>query len=92
MNIKKFRLICFLALIIAISVFVGYRVGNAVNKEAEIYCTKCPMCGHNEVKLYPINNSFYIECKWCDLRTGYYSSEYALTHDWNKLCGYEAEE
>ena len=50
----------------------------------------CPICGH-EVKLNPINESFYIECeKWigsdgCGLRTGYYKSKNELIEKWNNM-------
>ena len=50
----------------------------------------CPICGH-EVKLNPINDSFYIECeKWmgsggCGLTTGYYKSKNELIEQWNGM-------
>lgn len=50
----------------------------------------CPICGH-EVKLNPINDSFYIECeKWmgndgCGLTTGYYKSKNELIKQWNGM-------
>lgn len=50
----------------------------------------CPICGH-EVKLNPINDSFYIECeKWmgsggCGLTTGYYKSKNKLIEQWNGM-------
>ena len=48
----------------------------------------CPICGH-EVKLNPVNDSFYIKCeKWmgndgCGLTTGYYKSKNELIEQWN---------
>ena len=50
----------------------------------------CPMCGH-EVKLNPINDSFYIECddflgeSGCGLTTGYYKSKNELIEKWNGM-------
>ena len=50
----------------------------------------CPICGH-EVKLNPINDSFYIECddflgeRGCGLRTGYYESKKELIEKWNGM-------
>ena len=50
----------------------------------------CPMCGH-EVKLNPINDSFYIECDYflgesgCGLTTGYYKSKNELIEKWNGM-------
>ena len=50
----------------------------------------CPMCGH-EVKLNPINDSFYIECDdfmgegGCGLRTDYYKSKNKLIEKWNGM-------
>ena len=48
------------------------------------------MCGH-EVKLNPINDSFYIECDkflgkgGCGLTTGYYKSKNELIEKWNGM-------
>lgn len=50
----------------------------------------CPICGH-EVKLNPINDSFYIECddflggRGCGLTTGYYKSKNELIEKWNSM-------
>ena len=50
----------------------------------------CPICG-NEVKLNPINDSFYIECddflgeNGCGLTTGYYKSKNELIEKWNGM-------
>lgn len=50
----------------------------------------CPMCGH-DVKLNPINDSFYIECdnsigeNGCGLKTGYYKSKNELIEQWNGM-------
>ena len=50
----------------------------------------CPICGH-EVKLNPINDSFYIECddflgeSGCGLTTGYYKSKNELIEKWNGM-------
>ena len=50
----------------------------------------CPICGH-EVKLNPIDDSFYIECSnflgesGCGLRTGYYKSKNELIEKWNGM-------
>ena len=50
----------------------------------------CPICGH-EVKLNPINDSFYIECDnflgedGCGLTTGYYKSKNELIEQWNGM-------
>ena len=50
----------------------------------------CPICGH-EVKLNPINDSFYIECddflgeNGCGLTTGYYKSKNELIEKWNGM-------
>ena len=50
----------------------------------------CPICGH-EVKLNPINDSFYIECddflggRGCGLTTGYYESKNELIEKWNGM-------
>ena len=50
----------------------------------------CPICGH-EVKLNPINDSFYIECgdflgeNGCGLKTGYYKSKNELIEQWNGM-------
>ena len=50
----------------------------------------CPICGH-EVKLNPINDSFYIKCDnflggdGCGLTTGYYKSKNELIEQWNGM-------
>ena len=50
----------------------------------------CPICGH-EVKLNPINDSFYIKCDdflgedGCGLKTGYYKSKNELIEKWNGM-------
>ena len=50
----------------------------------------CPICGH-KVKLNPVNDSFYIECKvymgndGCGLKTGYYKSKNELIKQWNDM-------
>lgn len=50
----------------------------------------CPICGH-EVKLNPVNDSFYIECdnflgeNGCGLTTGYYKSKNELIEQWNNM-------
>ena len=50
----------------------------------------CPICVH-EVKLNPINDSFYIKCDdflgedGCGLKTGYYKSKNELIEKWNGM-------
>ena len=50
----------------------------------------CPICGH-EVKLNPVNDSFYIKCDdflgedGCGLTTGYYESKNELIEKWNGI-------
>jgi hypothetical protein len=50
----------------------------------------CPICGE-EVKLNPVNDSFYIECSnffredGCGLSTGYYDSKMELIEQWNDM-------
>ena len=50
----------------------------------------CPICG-NEVKLNPVNDSFYIKCDdllggdGCGLTTGYYKSKNELIEQWNGM-------
>ncbi len=43
----------------------------------------CPICGAS-VKLFPINESFYICCENCNLRTDYFDSRKDLIDYWNK--------
>ena len=50
----------------------------------------CPICGY-EVKLNPVNDSFYIKCDdflgedGCGLKTGYYKSKNELIEKWNGM-------
>lgn len=61
-----------------------------VEENLEENLIPCPMCGH-EVKLNPINDSFYIECDkfsgedGCGLTTGYYKSKKELIEQWNRM-------
>lgn len=52
-------------------------------EQGEIYkVNDCYFCGH-EVLVYPVNNSWYIECDNCNIRTGYYDSKIELIEYWN---------
>ena len=42
----------------------------------------CQYCG-SEVKLNPINDSWYIECANCGLHTTYFSDKHELIRYWN---------
>ena len=42
----------------------------------------CPKCD-NEVILYPVNDSFYIQCETCYLQTTYFSTSKKLIEYWN---------
>lgn len=46
----------------------------------------CPMCGW-DVKLYPVNESWYIQCTNtdCELRTGFFHSKAHLINQWNNM-------
>ena len=46
------------------------------------YLEDCPLCGH-EPELQPVNDSYYIECKFCGLKTKYYGSLQFLVNYWN---------
>lgn len=56
----------------------------------ELNLHPCPVCG-NDVKLNPVNDSFYIKCDnflWgdgCGLQTGYYKSKNKLIKQWNNM-------
>ena len=52
------------------------------NIASEITLENCPLCeGHPILQL--VNQSFYIECKDCKLRTNYFDSKYELIKYWN---------
>lgn len=51
-------------------------------KSEDIELRPCMLC-KEQVELYPINNSFYIECPYCHLETGYYDSKAELIDYWN---------
>ena len=63
---------------------------NQCVKVEEENLVPCPICGH-EVKLNPINDSFYIKCDdflgedGCGLTTGYYESKNELIEKWNGM-------
>ena len=46
------------------------------------YLKNCPLCGHS-VELNPVNNNYYIKCKYCGLQTKYYGSLNFLVNYWN---------
>lgn len=43
----------------------------------------CYLCGGN-VKIQPVNDTFYIECEDCDLQTDYFDPKSDLIRYWNK--------
>lgn len=51
-------------------------------KVDETELNPCSLCG-GQVKLNPVNDSFYIECLDCELETGYYKSKADLIKYWN---------
>ena len=53
------------------------------NKEdIEITLENCPICEGHPI-LQQVNQSFYIECEDCELRTNYFDSKYELIKYWN---------
>ena len=51
-------------------------------KVDETELNPCSLCG-GQAKLNPINDSFYIECLSCELRTDYFESKVDLIKYWN---------
>ena len=49
----------------------------------EIELVPCYLCD-GEVKIQPVNDSFYIECENCELRTDFFKSKSELIRYWNK--------
>lgn len=56
------------------------------NENEHVDLIDCPMCGW-DVKLYPVNESWYIQCTNtdCELRTGYFNSKNHLINQWNNM-------
>ena len=52
------------------------------NIASEITLENCSLCEGHPI-LQPVNQSFYIECKDCKLRTNYFDSKYELIKYWN---------
>ena len=53
------------------------------NNIEEYELTSCHLCNGN-VKIKPVNESFYIECEECKLRTDFFDSKSDLIKYWNK--------
>lgn len=51
--------------------------------QGEIELNDCPMCESDKIIINPVNNSFYIECNSCHMRTRYYESLINLLEYWN---------
>lgn len=81
-------IITIVAGLIACGLIFGSAVLNykASNKTECIELLNCPMCG-SKVKLYPINESWYIECSndHCELHTGYFNNKNELMDKWNNM-------
>lgn len=56
---------------------------NSLLKDENVELTSCYLCG-DEVNICPVNESFYIECKRCELRTAFFDSKGDLINYWNK--------
>lgn len=56
---------------------VSYLKGNKETMKS------CPLCGSDNVKVYPVNESYYIKCYECELKTNYYNSLLELLDYWN---------
>lgn len=48
----------------------------------EIPLLPCPFCGGNAI-IQPVQDSFYIECDGCEMRTDYLKSKADLIDYWN---------
>lgn len=51
--------------------------------EEKIELVPCYLC-NGVVKIQSVNDSFYIECEKCELRTDFYNSKRDLITYWNK--------
>lgn len=51
--------------------------------QEEIELNNCPMCDSDKITINPVNNSFYIECDNCHMRTSYNESLIGLIKYWN---------
>lgn len=94
---KIWKTICvvlvFLTIFLIVYIFELQKRDDDLQKCVEIEeqtLNPCPICGH-EVKLNPINDSFYIKCDdflgedGCGLTTGYYKSKNELIEKWNGM-------
>lgn len=54
-----------------------------IYNEEKIELVPCYLCD-GTVKIQPVNDSFYIECEKCELRTDFYKSKIDLITYWNK--------
>lgn len=59
---------------------------SSITVEEEYELLRCPICG-SMVKLYPVNESWYIQCTndHCDIRTGYSYNKNELIKNWNNM-------
>ena len=110
-TIKKKREIygrtMFIIHVVLVGIFcliLGYYIGNKRTEKIlelpkEDYVTECPFCGANNIRLHPVNDSWYIECerygvdnKGCGLSTGYFTNRQELIDKWNAMCNKMNEE
>lgn len=104
---ERYNRTIFIICIILIGAFcliLGYYIGHKYTEKVleppkEDYITTCPFCGADNVKLHPINDSWYIECeqyglhqRGCGLSTGYFSNKQELIDKWNTMCNKMNEE
>lgn len=87
-----------IVLVGAFCLILGYYIGHKYTEKIleppkEDYVTICPFCGANNIKLHPINDSWYMECekyglnqRGCGLSTGYFSDKQELIDKWNIMC------
>ena len=54
-----------------------------LNSYKSLEVLDCPFCGGN-VKILPINESFYIRCESCRVETGSFDDAVELSEYWNK--------
>ena len=85
-------------LIGAFCLVLGYYIGNKHTEKIleppkEDYVTICPFCGADNIRLHPVNDSWYMECekyglnqRGCGLSTGYFSNKQELIDKWNIMC------
>ena len=80
------QIIIFIIILLLTIITIGQR-GKIIKLEneqkVEIQLEICPLCDSNNISINPVNDSFYIKCKKCDLQTDYFASKNNLIEYWN---------